>query len=157
MLGLVRDFPLGLRQFGLEQVGGAHRDDGLVAERLLADSLIDGPGRPAVEAFQVVLRFGGDHLVAFAGQHVQGRLRAHDLARRRHQRRVAEVLAHARDLFEHRLHLVQRVLLGELRSQVRQHPAGNLGEQDFGIHPGKVAFELVVLLASHAQDLGDGR
>lgn len=97
--------------------------------RLGADLFVDGSGQLAVFAAQHGLGLLGDHLVALAGDDVQHGLRADDLAGRRDQRGIAEVLAHARNLSEHVVVLVLLARLLELGDEVREHTAGDLIEE----------------------------
>ena len=119
-----------LGKLGLQKVGGAAGDDVLGLDaRLGADLFVDGSGQLAVFAAQHGLGLLGDHLVALAGDDVQHGLRADDLAGRRDQRGIAEVLAHARNLSEHVVVLVLLARLLELGDEVREHTAGDLIEE----------------------------
>ena len=120
-------------QHRLEQVGRAARDRLLVAEDLLADGRLDRGGGAAVEALDVVLHLLRDQLVALAGDHVEHRLHADDLAGRRDQRRVAEVGADLRQFLVDLVELVERALLLELGAQVGDHAARDVVEQDLGV------------------------
>ena len=67
---------------------------------------LDGRGGLAVIAVYKALELLGDHLVALAHDNVEHRLGADDLAGGRDERRVAGILAHARDLGQHVVELV---------------------------------------------------
>ena len=95
------------------------------------------------------LRIRHSVLVA-AHQHVEHGLRADDLARRRYQRRIAGVFAHAGNLGEHFLDAVAGALLLELAFHVGNHAAGNLAVENVGFDADDLRFELGVLRA----DLG---
>ena len=82
-----------------------------VADGTCQNLVIDLSRGAAIQPEEVVFRFGRNHFVALAGQHIQRRLRADDLAGRGDQRRIAHVFSDARDFVEHFLHAIQRVLL----------------------------------------------
>ena len=62
--------------------------------------------------------------VAVAGQHVQYRLRTHNLAGRGDQGRIAEVLADTRHFFQHVVILILGIGLLQLGDQVDSMPPG---------------------------------
>ena len=64
--------------------------------------------------------------------------------------------ADARHFVEHFLHPVERILLRQLRGEIREHAAGNLGGQNFRIDTGKIAFKLAILSADRPEVFGDG-
>ena len=146
-LGQQADFFAQLGHFRLDQVGRAHVDDVFVADRLLAQLLVDLARRAAVATLQVELHFVGDGLVALTGEDVEHRLAADDLRSRRHQRREAQVFTHPWNLGKHFVDAVQGALLFELVGQVGHHAARHLVDLHAGVHGGELAFKLVVLLA----------
>ena len=123
------------------------------------DFFIERPGSPTVEAEEIILGFRGDDLVPlalFTREHVEGGLRADDLAGRRDERRIAHVFADTGDFVHHFFHSVQGVLFGQLRGEIGEHAAGNLGRQNFSVHTGEVAFKLPVLPAHVSEMLCNG-
>ena len=119
------------------------------------DVAIDLPRGAAVQTEEVIFRFRRDDFVPLPGQHVECGLCADDLAGRRDKRRIAHVFANPRNLVQHFLHAVQRVLFGQLCSQVRQHAAGDLRGQDLRIDTGEIALELTVLASDRSEVLCD--
>ena len=89
----------------------------------------------------------GDGLIAAIRQDVDDRLGADDLRGRRDQRRISEIFAYPRDLFQHRRHALQCVLLFELIGEIGDHAARDLIDLDARIDAGEVAFELMIALA----------
>ena len=149
---------LELLQFRLQPVGRPSLDWFFIADRPRHHGHVERAWRTAVQPKEIVLGLSGNHLVAlalFAGQHIQRRLRADDLAGRCDQRRVTHFFTDPRHFIEHFLHAVERILFSQLRGQIRQHAAGNLRGEDFRIHPGEVAFKLTVLSAHVAEVFSD--
>ena len=115
----VLEFLAVLRKLRLQKVGGAAGDDVLGLNAGFGTHLVtDLAGQLTIFAAQHGLGLLGDHLVALAGDDVQHGLCADDLARRRDQRGIAEVLAHARDLGEHVVILVLLARLLKLGDEV---------------------------------------
>ncbi|CAM5307517.1 hypothetical protein SSTU70S_05481 [Stutzerimonas stutzeri] len=154
-LGQRADFLAQLVQLGCDPIGRAALDDLLAADGHEAQALAYRRRSLAVAALQVELHLVGDGLVALAGEHVEERLGADDLRGRRDQRRVAEVLAHLRNLGQHFIHAMQRALLLELVGEVGNHPAGHLVDLHAGVDAGEFALELVVLLAHRVEVQAD--
>ncbi len=145
----------------LASSSGSSRSAGLrlnrffVADGSRHDVVIDLARCAAIEPEEVVLRFRRDDFVALAGQHIERRLGADDLARGGDERRIAHVFSDARDFIEDFLHPIQGVLFRQLCGQVREHTAGNLRRENFGIDPGEIAFELAILSANGPEMFGD--
>ncbi len=94
---------------------------------------IDRAGGLAVFAERDVLGGLADHFPA-AELDVHHRLGADDLRGGRDQRDPAERFAHDRDFAHHFVELVGHALFGELVAEVREHAAGDLEDEDVGIH-----------------------
>ena len=99
----------------------------------------------AVIAMNQALEFLGDHLIALAQQHIEHSLCAHDLAGGGDQRRIAGILAHGGNLFQHILQLILFTCLFQLIQQVAQHATGHLVQQRIGIHAQHFGAELAAL------------
>ena len=84
----------------------------------------------------IVFDFLGDIPVALAvHQHVEHSLCPDNLAGRRDERRIAEILSYPRDFCQHIIHPVESVLLLELRDEVGDHATGQLVEEDIAVNP----------------------
>ncbi len=119
-------------------VGGGHQrarcdarvQDLGVASHLRHDLLVHVARGLAVVAAHVVLHLLGDDAPALAGEHVEHRLRAHDLRHGGHERRIAHLGANLRNLRHHLGQAVGRLLHLQLADEVAHHAAGHL----VGVH-----------------------
>ena len=94
-------------------------------------------------------------LPALAGEHVHNSLRAHNLAHRRYERRIANFLAHARNLGYNLGQAVVHALQVELAYEVRHHAARNLVLVDAHVGEGGDAALVVAALAHAIPVIGD--
>src|SRR3972149_6040080 len=138
--------PHHLVELRLKQVSRPAGDGLLVAYGELSRGLVYGAGRLAVEPLEVVPGLARYYLVSLAHEHVERRLRAHDLARGGDERRVSHVLPDPGYLVEDLVHLIEGVLFPQLICEVRYHASGYLDDQRLGVDGRVLALEPLVLL-----------
>src|SRR5438034_1614388 len=124
--------PRGL-DLGLEKVGGADRDRLLAAEHQPAKLVVRRHRRPAVETLEVVLQLLRDRRIALAADDVVDGLDRDELADRRHQRRITEVLADPVGFIEDLASTVAGVAGAELVKDFLEHESRHVVAQDAGV------------------------
>ena len=88
-----------------------------------------------VQTVHIVFDFLGDIPVALAiDQNVEHCLYPDNLAGRRNERRVAEILSYPRDFCQYIIHPVESVLLLELGDKVGYHATGQLVEEHIAVN-----------------------
>ena len=153
----VADFVFQFGERGGDQGAGRHVgiEHGGVANDLGHDLRIDGTGGLAVVSAQVILHFLGNHAPALAGQDVEYRLSADDLAHGGYQRRIAHFCADLGDFLHHLVQAVDGILGFQLGNQVAHHAAGNLMAVHLHMEQGGHAALVVVATANFFPVFGD--
>src|SRR3990172_2790803 len=146
--------PHHLVELRLKQVSRPAGDSLLVAYGELSRGLVYGAGRLAVEPLEVVPGLARYYLVSLAHEHVERRLRAHDLARGSDERRITHVLPDPGYLVEDLVHLIEGVLFPQLIFEVRYHASGYLDDQRLGVDGRVLALEPLVLLPYLPEPVG---
>ena len=145
-----------LERLGRQRRGGdVRRQDVGRIDDAAQDVGLDGTGRLAVLAAQVVLHLAGDDAPALAGKHVKDGLGADDLAHGGHERREADLGAHAGNLLHHVGQTVLGMLDAQLAHQVAHHAAGNLVLVDLHVDERGDATLVMAALAHLLPVLGD--
>ncbi len=149
------DLDLQFVELRFDQIGRPHCDRFVAVEHARLQLFVDGDRRFAVFAAKNCLCLLGDVFVALAEQDVQHGLCSDNLRRRRDERDIAQVLAHAWYFFQHVVEGIGRALVAQLLLHIGQHAARHLRDQNASIHALEAAFELGVLLADVAKVIGD--
>ena len=101
-------------------------------------------GSFAVTAAEIKLGLFRQHFVTLSGKHIDCRLSADNLRKRRAEWWIAEIPAYHRNFGKHFVNAVQDVHLLELTLEVGEHATGNLVTQYADIDASERALELFI-------------
>ena len=143
-------------KFRLQQIGRAACDGFGAFQYALLQFAVHWRRRGAILALEYAGGLAGDGLIALTGQHIEHRLRTHDLRGGCDQRNKAQVFPHPGNLLQHVVQAIHSALLPQLVLHVGEHAAGNLGHQDATVNAAQGALEFRVFLAHVAEIGGNG-